>query len=614
MPVRFRLVHPPCAIIAALALTACGGGGDPGVLLGPPTQIQVIAGANQQGTVGAAVAIAPVVRVVDASGRPVSGITVRFDVFSGGGSVAGDSTITNSEGTVSLGQWVLGPTPGAQQLRAQAIAFPLQALITATAVAGPPATIQAVGATSGISAVVNELVLPAPAVVIRDGFGNLIAGGSISFEAILGGGSVTGAQQFTNAEGRATVGSWRLGSTTGLNRLLARTANGLTTTFNATALEPPGSLEAASVQDQDGVTNFAIPVAPRVRVRNQAGQPISGISVIFRVTAGNGTLTGDTATTGADGIAALRDWRLGTASNQAIRAMVPGFGGQEVEFRATATPRPFTIDVRFVTPLTPNQRDVFVQAALRWMDIIVGDLPDQFLNKTANSCFTGSIHPAINETIDDIVIFAAVTPGDGPGGVLGSAGFCNPVRNGSQLPLYGVMDFDSADLPTFEATGRLLPLILHEMGHVLGIGTAWANKALIQGAGTSDPIFTGVQGRLAWPQLGISYGGQIVPIENEGTIGGGTRDVHWRESVLDRELMTGFLEAPGVPVPLSVLTAASLIDHGYTVNVNAADPFSSAGLRADGRLDDTAGKIHLKEILVTPSGRIMPDGKFVPNN
>jgi hypothetical protein len=611
MPAHYRLIIPQSIVATALALTACGSS-DPGVQLGPPAQIQVLAGANQQGTVGSAVAVAPVVRVVDASGLPVSGVTVRFDVFSGGGAVSGDSSLTNSEGTVSLGQWVLGRTPGTQQLRAQAIAFPLQTIISATAVAGPPATIQAVGMTTGIAAVVNELVFPAPAVVIRDGFGNLIPGGSISFEAILGGGIVTGAQQTTNAEGRATVGSWRLGSTLGLNRLLARTTNGLTTTFNATALEPPGSLEAASAQDQAGVTNFAIPIAPRVRVRDQEGQPIAGISVIFRVTAGNGTLTGDTVATGADGIAALRDWRLGTASNQAIRATVPGFGGQEVEFRATATPRPFTIDVRFVTPLTPNQRDVFVQAALRWMDVIVGDLPDQLLVKAANSCFTNSIHPAINETIDDLIIFAAVTPGDGPGGVLGSAGFCSPTRNGTQLPLYGVMDFDSNDLSTFEANGRLFSLILHEMGHVLGIGTAWAGKALIQGAGTSDPVFTGVQGRLAWPQLGITFGGTIVPIENEGTIGGGTRDVHWRESVLDRELMTGFLDP--LPVPLSVLTAASLIDHGYTVNVNAADPFTPAGLRADGRLDAGAGKIKLSEILVTPSGRIMPDGKFVPNN
>lgn len=609
MSARYRLIVPQSIIATALLLAACGSS-DPGVQLGPPAQIQVLAGANQQGTVGSAVAIAPVVRVVDASGLPVSGVTVRFDVFSGGGAVSGDSSLTNSEGTVTLGQWVLGQTPGTQQLRAQAIAFPLQTIISATAVAGPPATIQAVGATTGMSAVVNEEVFPAPSVVIRDGFGNLIPGGSIAFEAILGGGVVTGAQQTTNAEGRATVGSWRLGSTVGLNRLLARTSNGLTVTFNATAQEPPGSLEAASVQDQEGVTNFAIPIAPRVRVRNQAGQPMAGISVIFRVTAGNGTLTGDTVATGSDGIASLRDWRLGTASSQALRATVPGFGGQEVEFRATATPRPFTIDVRFVTTITASQRDIFVQAALRWMEIVVGDLPDQLLVKAANSCSPTSIHPAINETIDDILIFAAVRPLDGPGGILGSAGFCDPDRNGSRLPLYGVMDFDSNDLPTFEANGRLPSLILHEMGHVLGIGTAWVRKGLIQGAGTSDPVYTGVQGRLAWPQLGINYGGQIVPVETEG--GAGTRDVHWRESVLDRELMTGFLDP--LPVPLSVLTAASLIDHGYTVNLNAADPFTPAGLRADGRLDAGAGKIQLSEILITPSGRIMPDGKFVPNN
>ncbi|MDX2207057.1 MAG: leishmanolysin-related zinc metalloendopeptidase [Gemmatimonadales bacterium] len=611
MPAQYRLIIPQSIVAASLALAACGSS-DPGVQLGPPTQIQVLAGANQQGTVGAPVAIAPVVRVVDGNGRPASGISVRFDVFSGGGSVVGESVVTNGEGTATLGQWLLGQTPGTQQLRVQAIEFPLQTIISATAAAGPPATIQPVGSSSGLTAIAGELVLPAPTVLVRDGFGNQIGAGNVSFEVILGGGSVTGAQQLTDAQGRATVGSWRTGTTPGLNRLLARTSNGLTTTFNANSVAAPGSLTAASVVDQAGVTNFAIPIAPRVIVRNQAGQPISGISVVFRVTEGNGTLTGDTVATGADGIAAVRDWRLGTAANQAIRATVPGFAGQEVEFRATATPRPFTIDVRFVTSLTPSQRDVFVQAALRWMDIIVGDLPDQLLVKAANSCFTNSIHPAINEVVDDLIIFAAVTPGDGPGGVLGSAGFCSPTRNGTQLPLYGVMDFDSNDLSTFEANGRLSSLILHEMGHVLGIGTAWASKALIQGAGTSDPVFTGVQGRLAWPQLGITFGGTIVPIENEGTIGGGTRDVHWRESVLDRELMTGFLDP--LPVPLSVLTAASLIDHGYTVNVNAADPFTPAGLRADGRLDAGAGKIQLGEILVTPSGRIMPDGKFVPNN
>jgi len=77
-------------------------------------------------------------------------------------------------------------------------------------------------------------------------------------------------------------------------------------------------------------------------------------------------------------------------------------------------------------------------------------------------------------------------------------------------------------------------------------------------------------------------------------------------------LMTSLLDP--LPVPLSVLTAASLIDLGYTVDLSAADQFPPAGLRAEELVGPAAGKLELREILVTPSGRIMPDGKFVPNN
>ena len=45
--------------------------------------------------------------------------------------------------------------------------------------------------------------------------------------------------------------------------------------------------------------------------------------------------------------------------------------------------------------------------------------------------------------------------------------------------------FDTADLASLESDGRLLGVILHEMGHVLGIGTIWETFGLLFGAGTS---------------------------------------------------------------------------------------------------------------------------------
>ncbi|MFN2316791.1 MAG: hypothetical protein ABR602_08910, partial [Gemmatimonadales bacterium] len=91
---------------------------------------------------------------------------------------------------------------------------------------------------------------------------------------------------------------------------------------------------------------------------------------------------------------------------------------------------------------------------------------------------------------------------------------------------------------------------------------------LLSGAGQADPQYTGAAGVAAYQALG---GFGTIPVE--GTGGAGTRDSHWRESVFDNELMTGFLEAAGVPMPLSIMSVRSLEDLGWTVDPGAADPY-----------------------------------------
>lgn len=612
-----RSLHHLLTASLVLAVAACGGG-DPGVNIGPPSRIEVALGADQEGTVGSNIPVSPAVRVVDANGRGVSGIALSFRVESGNGTVnGGDSLVTNAEGLATVGQWRLGPTVGIQQLRVQAEGFTFQALISATAKPGPPASIQIITAGGALAAIVSQPVIPTPTVRVRDGFGNPIPGTAVSFIATLGGGTVTGGEQVTDSEGRAQVGSWTLGPVPGNNRMIARLGNGLIATFNATGLGVPTSTVAASAVDQSGVTNFGIPVLPRLQVRDQLGQGLSGVPVVFTRTLGDGVLTGDTAITNNQGIAAPRDYRLGTAPNHAVVASVIGAPGlAPVEFRATATPRAFTIDVRFVSSLTPNQRDTFVAAAMRWMEVIVGDLPDVQVNVAANGCFGNVTHPAVNEVVDDIVIFAEVVPIPQQG-ILGQAGFCRqrgPFGSGG-LPLLGHMQFDSDELPSYESSGRLLPLILHEMGHVLGLGIndfLQIPKGLVQGIGGTDPIYIGPQAVAAWPLLGINYPGALIPLETLG--GTGTRDSHWRETILDRELMTGYIEGPGVAMPLSAITVGALADYGYIVNTAAADPYQPPGLRADGTTMLTPGKTKIMMILATPEGRYFPDGKFVPHN
>ncbi len=213
----------------------------------------------------------------------------------------------------------------------------------------------------------------------------------------------------------------------------------------------------------------------------------------------------------------------------------------------------FDITLR-TTGLTTSQVAIFRQAAARWSQAIVGDLPAATYNGVA---------------VDDLLIDASASPIDGPGGVLGEAG-PDVIRSGSSLPIHGTMHFDSADLAQLESSGQLFSTVLHEMGHVLGIGTIWETRGLLAGAGTSNPRFVGVQATAAYNQLfGRNESG--VPVENTG--GPGTADGHWRESVFNNEVMTGYLNS-GVN-PLSRMTIASLGDLGYRVNLDAADAYAA---------------------------------------
>jgi hypothetical protein len=203
--------------------------------------------------------------------------------------------------------------------------------------------------------------------------------------------------------------------------------------------------------------------------------------------------------------------------------------------------------------LTASQQSIFNQAADRWEQVITGDLP--------NATYRG-------QTVDDLLINASAIAIDGVNGVLGQAG-ADALRSGSRLPYHGIMQFDTADLASMERNGTLISVVMHEMGHVLGIGTIWSSLGLLSGAGTSNPTFRGTQATAAYNQIfGTSASG--VPVENTG--GSGTRDAHWRESIFGSELMTGWV-GPGASLPLSRVTVASLADIGYTVNYAMAGTF-----------------------------------------
>ena len=241
----------------------------------------------------------------------------------------------------------------------------------------------------------------------------------------------------------------------------------------------------------------------------------------------------------------------------------------------------YAIDLVMTDPVSEALRTAFTEAVAYWEAILAGtELPDIPVQEGARLGCSGITASESIGIIDDLVIVASVKGIDGEGGVLARASVC-AIRDHSSLPAVGVMMFDVADLERLAETGNLEEVVLHEIGHVLGIGTVWDLHGMLinpswrdnEGA---DTHFAGSLAIKAFDDAGgvIYTGGQKVPVDNSGRRG--RADSHWRESVLEHELLTPTIRL-GVSSPLSAITLQSLADLGYVVDVGLAEPFRLPG-------------------------------------
>ena len=119
--------------------------------------------------------------------------------------------------------------------------------------------------------------------------------------------------------------------------------------------------------------------------------------------------------------------------------------------------------------------------------------------------------------------------------------------------------------------------------------------------------------RSEWEVGNSSYSGNPVPVEDEQGYG------HWRETVMDTELMTPFAEAPGTTNQWSSITAAALGDMGYTVDLSSAeiDPYTVANPSASSPSQSSAeGAVTEDEqqpfdIVLKPRMIKLPDGRII---
>lgn len=260
-------------------------------------------------------------------------------------------------------------------------------------------------------------------------------------------------------------------------------------------------------------------------------------------------------------VQSLRDAVEVTEGIETLRVYVRPIGAIPGELSALMTiddyvpPEQFTITFNFINDVPQSIVNATTQAAERWTNIIVGDLPDAF----------SPTHGLVDDILINVQLGLLGDIGtDGDGNTLANARPLEFRTDAAGLPFVAEVGVDEADVNRAD----LVNVMIHEFAHALGFP---ASNGFQQYLSEDGRYFTGPNAvREYMDVFGVSADPQGVPLDTTG--GGGTAYAHWNETVFGNELMTGFIDPAGNP--LSVITVGAFDDMGYTVDYTAADAYS----------------------------------------
>ena len=291
------------------------------VIYGLMPAISSVSGGNQTGQAGSTLPLPLTVRVTDPyTSAPLVGVTVTFT--GKGGSFANPTPVTDSTGTAST-TYTLPTTFTSSSLTitVSGTGFASTSFVE-TITAGSPTSL-ALSSGGSQSGTAGTTLSKAIVFKLADQYGNGVPGITVTFSDSPNHGSFSSNSVTTDSLGKATV-TYTLPTKAGFTTITASGAG-----FNASGQEralagSPTSLSIVSGNNQTAPRNTLLPQQLKVKVTDQYGNGVAGVSVNYNDNGANGSFSSTTAITNSSGVAAVSYTTPGSPGTVTITATVNG--------------------------------------------------------------------------------------------------------------------------------------------------------------------------------------------------------------------------------------------------------------------------------------------------
>jgi adhesin/invasin len=301
---------------------------------GPPAQLALATAPPAVARSRVPLSTQPSIQLQDASGNPLSqaGIAVKASIASGGGALGGQaSVLTNSSGRADFTDLTIIGVPGRRTLRF-ASQSPFSEVISRQITLPSVASIS-VNSSLPTSAVVGTPLAGPASWTLLDADGLTVADAPATLSA-SGGGSVAPASTTSDPSGTVQLTSWTLGHTAGTQSVDLDVAGAGSSSIEIEATpDAAARLLKVSGDSQSAPVDSELPVPLVVRVVDQYGNGVSGVTVEWRTCEGVGDYD---AVTDAGGYASAFQSTGPDAGTFCGMASSSGLADSPVQFTYTA--------------------------------------------------------------------------------------------------------------------------------------------------------------------------------------------------------------------------------------------------------------------------------------